>query len=222
MPNPPTPDDALLAGFERLSTALVSDILDGLGERDRVMRPGLSPVLADPLRVVAGRAYTVEVRATDEFVEIDRLLDMVDGTPTGSVVVVSSDRDIGAALWGGLVSAGTQARGARAAVVDGAIRDQHQIAGLGFPVFAASRSPRDIRTRGEVVAVGEPLLCRGVLVANGDLVVADAVGVVVVAEAQAREVLTRCLERLELETATERELLAGRGAADVYAHYGAF
>jgi 4-hydroxy-4-methyl-2-oxoglutarate aldolase len=211
----------VLAGYRRLYTALVSDALDERGIPNRVMKPGLLPIQRGEVRTVAGFAFPVSVRQTDEFVEIDRLLQMVDEVPAESMVVISADRDIDAALWGGLVSTGAQARGAAGAVVDGAVRDLHQLDELGFPVFATYRSPRDIRTRGEVVATAVPLECRGVLVSPGDVVVADAVGVVVVPREPSEEILDACAERLGREDATQRELQAGRGAAEVYKTYEA-
>jgi regulator of RNase E activity RraA len=105
--------------------------------------------------------YPVLVRPTKEWVEIDRLLDMGEGVPAHSVAVVATDDDVDAALWGGLVSARTRARGGRAAVVHGAGRDLHQIRQLGFPVFATQTCPRDIRSRGFVDTIDEKVICRG-------------------------------------------------------------
>src|SRR5207237_4345076 len=116
-------------------------------------------------------------------------LKMVDATPPSSVVVVATDEDVHGALWGGLMSAGVQQRGAVGAVVDGGVRDLHQVLALDFSVFACYRSPLDIRGRAEMVSYGEPVVCRGVPVAPGDLVFADANGTVAVPAAAAVDVL---------------------------------
>jgi regulator of RNase E activity RraA len=108
------------------------------------------------------------------------------------------------------------------AVVDGGVRDLQQISALDFPVFAAYRSPLDIRGRGEMVSFGEPVVCRGVPVAPGDIVFSDANGAVVVPAAAALDVLRLCEERVTKEELTEAELLAGAGAADVYKRHEAF
>jgi len=183
---------------------------------------GLEPFHRDALRVVVGFAHPCQVHRTDEHVEIDMLLKMVDETPAGSMIVVAADAEMPCALWGGLMSAGVQQRGAVGAVVDGPVRDLHQIVPLDFSVFGRSRSPLDIRGRGEMTTFGEPVVCRGVPVTPGDLVFADANGAVVVPYEAAVDVLTLCEDRITKEQLTEDELRQGLPAAEVYSRHEAF
>jgi 4-hydroxy-4-methyl-2-oxoglutarate aldolase len=208
--------------YQRLYTPLVSDTVEALGLGARALAPGLAPYHADHTRTVVGAAHTVQIRKTSERIEIHNLLAMVDATPPMSVVVVATDEDINGALWGGMMTVGVQRRGAVGAVADGGVRDLHQILPLAFPVFAAYRSPLDIRGRGEVAGFGEPVVCRGVAVSPADLVVADANGVVIVPAEAIDEVLARCEERLGREETTEAELERGASAAEVYARHKAF
>lgn len=214
--------DDVLADFATTYSPLVSDVLDQLGRRDCVMEPGLAQVAGDGLTPTVGWAYPVGIRRTSDWVEVDRLLEMIDSTPPGSLVVMAGDGDTGAALWGGLCSAGVMSRGAVGAVVDGAVRDVHQIAGLGFPVYASHRSPRDIRTRGEVVGHGDPVWCRGVQVRQGDLILADANGVVAVPAELVADVRALCLDRMTREEGASDALRDGIGARDVFDRYQVF
>lgn len=150
------------------------------------------------------------------------LLRYVDATPDNAVCVVAADQDVHGALWGGLMSAGVQQRGGLGAVIDGGSRDLHQIRALDFAVFAAYRSPLDIRGRGEMAGFGEPVTFRGVPVEPGDLVFADANGVVVLPAESAEDVLKLCEERVAKEIETEKELRAGEAAVDVYKRHEAF
>lgn len=200
----------------------MSDCAEAAGLGPRALAPGLAPYHGDGLRVVVGVAHPCLVVKTAERVEIDMLLKYVDATPPESVCMVAVDEDVQGALWGGLMSAGVQQRGAVGAVVDGGVRDLHQIAALDFPVFAAYRSPLDIRGRGEMVSFGGPVVCRGVPVAPGDLVFADANGTVVVPAEAVEDVLALCEDRVGRELATERELQDGQAAVDVYSRHGAF
>lgn len=215
-------DPGLIARYERLYSSLVSDCIEELGHGPRVCSPGLEPFHVAPLKVVVGPAHTAQVVPTEERVEIDMLLSMVGATPDGSVAVVACDGEINGALWGGLMSAGVQQRGAVGAVVDGGVRDLHQILQLEFPVWARYRSPADIRGRGEMVSYGEPVLFRGVLVHPGELVFADANGVVVVPSGAEHDVLALCEDRIGREQQTEAELAAGSDPAEVYSRLGAF
>lgn len=215
-------DPQLLRRFERLYSSLVSDCIETLGFGASCAAPGLAPYHADTTRVTVGPAHTSQVHRTSLRVEIDRLLDFVEATPTDCVAVVAADEDVRGALWGGLMSAGMQQRGGRGAVVDGGVRDLHQILPLGFAVWAAYRSPLDIRGRGEVVSLGEPVQFRGVPVAPGQLVFADANGVVVIPEGAELDVLELCETRVQQELLTEAELKAGADPHDVYRRHGAF
>jgi 4-hydroxy-4-methyl-2-oxoglutarate aldolase len=200
----------------------VSDCAEALGLGTRATAAGLAPFHADPLRVVVGVAHPCRVVPNPDPTELDMLLKYVDATPPDSVCVVANDEDVQSAMWGGLMSVAAQQRGARGAVVDGGVRDLAQIDDARFAVFARYRSPLDIRTRGEIVAFGEPVSLRGVSVDPGDLVFADANGVVVIPTHAVPDVLALCEERAAKEATTIAELRAGAGAAEVYGRYEAF
>lgn len=212
----------LLRRYRSLYSSLISDCVEGLNLGPRCLSPGLAPYHQDQLRAVAGRAHPAQLHRTNQRVEIDKLLEMVHATPASSVVVVASDEDIQAATWGGLMTAAAQARGAVGAVVAGGVRDLHQIHPLGFAVWARYRSPADIRGRGELVSYGHPVDIHGVHVLPGELVFADANGVVVVPSGAEEEVLALCEDRLTREQATEAELRAGSDPRKTYERYEAF
>lgn len=205
-----------------LYSAIVSDSIEALGFGPRALDPRLIPFHADESRVVVGPAYPCLCRKTSERIEIDMLLEMVDATPEHSVVVVATDQEVDAALWGGLMSAGVKARGAVGAVVDAGVRDLHQILPLGFAVFARYRCPLDVRGRAEMISYGEPVDYHGVRVQPGELLFADASGIVVVPAGAELDVLELCEQRVAREVATQDELTSGTKATDVFAKYEAF
>jgi 4-hydroxy-4-methyl-2-oxoglutarate aldolase len=102
------------------------------------------------------------------------------------VVVQAGDSDY--ALAGGNVCAVAQRRGIAAFVIDGVIRDLAEVREMGFPVFARGVIPVP-GAKGAVLPLGGPVLCGGVTVSAGDLVVADEEGVVVVPAARQDQVL---------------------------------
>jgi 4-hydroxy-4-methyl-2-oxoglutarate aldolase len=214
--------DAVLDRYSTLYSSLVSDCVEALGLGARVPRAGLQPFHSDPLAVAVGRAFPFQAHQTDERVEIELLLEAVEATPVDSIVVVAIDAEADVALWGGLMTTAVIRRGGRGAVVDGGIRDLHQVLPTGFPVWARFRSPLDIRGRAEIVGYGEPVEFRGVPVTPGDLVFADANGVVVVPASRELEVLALAEDRLGREVATDRELAAGAKPTEVYERHGAF
>jgi len=162
---------------ETLRSALVSDILDGLGHVDQALAPGVAPI--SPGTALVGYAYPTRTAPVDGFPEEPYvgLLEALDGIGADEVWLISSDTSAG--LWGELTSSSVQARGGRGSVCDGYLRDTAMVRALGFPVFTRGSSPRDCNGRIEVERA-ESAVIGGVTVAAGDLVVGDDDGVVIV------------------------------------------
>lgn len=215
-------DRDIIERYEKLHTPLISDTLDQMGHRDRVLDYHVQSIFSDPNLKVVGPAYPCQVKATDEYVEIDNLLRMVDSIPPGTVVTVAIDRENNCSLWGGLMSATSKQRQAVGAVVNGCVRDIKQIAELGFPVFATGHNMHDIRTRGEMVQFGCTIQFGDVTIHPGDLLIGDANGVVCVARELILPVLQACEAAILNEEKTRMALETGGNAVEVYAQYQQF
>lgn len=209
--------------FGRLYTPLISDTADHLGVKIGVLDSGsgIEPVDGDR-KVVAGVAFPCRNEPTGEWVDIDRLLEMLDALPSGAFVVVAGDSLSGAAQWGGLMSRRALAQGAVGALCNGPVRDVAQIQKLGFPVFASGRTVFDIRGRSEMVEYGVPVNLGNVVVRPDDIIVADQNGVVVVPHEHAEMLVEQCEQAKVEEEKTDRALSEGGGAAEVYRCHGRF
>ena len=126
----------------------------------------------------------------------------------GDVLVLTMPEPAPVALVGDLLATQAIARGAAAIVVDAAVRDSEELAGMGLPVWA-----RWIRSRGATKdVVGEldvPVTVGGAEIRPGDLVVLDADGATVVAAERAGEVLEASLAREAKEADKRAKLQAG-------------
>ncbi len=196
--------------------------MDELGLPSGVLPNEIVPILPAPDRVVAGRAFPCRVEPTDEYVEIDTILEMIDAIPEGAFLFVAASADIDAALWGGLMSAGAQSRGAQGAAVNGGVRDTAQIARLDFPVFGVDRRVKDIRRRGAMTAYNVAVTIGDVSIHPGDGVIADANGIVVIPVEHLETVLERLAAAVKDERAVEEGLREGKGAQDLYSDHGRF
>jgi regulator of RNase E activity RraA len=212
----------ILDTFQQFFTPLVSDVMDRLGLESRVLPHSVQSIPFDPSLKVAGIAYPCRVIPTSEYVEITTLLEMVDSIPQNAFVLVASDEDTGAALWGGLMSTRAKARGAVAAAVNGGIRDFEQIASLAFPVFGKYRCIKDIRRRGYMAQYGVTIEFDGIEVSPGDVVFADANGVVVIPAPQFDRVYVELLESIHGEHKTAKGLLDGRPAQELFTEFRTF
>lgn len=213
-------DLALLDRLDALYVAVVSDCLDGLGIRSNVMAPHVRP-LARGQRV-AGFAATVHAIQVDGPPENSDdwyagEIQAVDSQQPGDVMVVSTCRG---SYWGELLATASRARGARGIVADAYTRDTEALIEMGYPTFVAGISAADSLGRIDVDEVGGEIECGGVRVRQGDLVLADYDGIVVVPIELADEVLTLAEEKVQGENTVRDELAAGVPVRDVFAAHG--
>lgn len=176
--------------FADIPTTTLADVLG----RAQVMDIGLRPLWAGMPRV-AGPAFTVQCPPGDNLM----LHAAIYRAEPGSVIVVESG-DLDYALAGGNVCAVAQRRGVAAFVADGLIRDLAEVREMGFPVVARGVIPIP-GAKKRLGAHGTPVRCGGVLVAPGDIVVADEEGVVVVPAAERTAALEAARAKLAAEAA---------------------
>jgi 4-hydroxy-4-methyl-2-oxoglutarate aldolase len=210
-----------LAGrLSRLHTALVSDALDALGHRSGVMDYRVRAVTA-PERLV-GRAFTLASAPIDEpeRVPYEKLIGAYPGIREGDVLVLATNGELRSAIWGELLSVAARARGATGAVTDGLTRDVEGISAMRFPVFARGVSPLDSAGRQAVTSHGKPVVCGGVEVRPGDLILGDAQGVVVIPDELAEDAVALAEGKRDGEDVVRDELEQGREIGEVFARHG--
>ena len=206
-----------------LYTAVLSDVLDGMGYMNQAMRPFVRP-LDDSLKIM-GRARTglwmsvYEVKAGENPYEHE--IALIDDLKPGDIAVFGcggpTDR---VAPWGELLSTAATCRGAEGCVTDGLVRDVRQIREMRFPVFHGGIGPLDTRGRARMMALDVPTECGGVRVAPGDVLFGDVDGVVVIPGAIADDAIALALTKVAAENRTRDALLRGELLQDVYARFG--
>ena len=111
----------------------------------------------------------------------------------GDVLVVQAPH--GGAQWGDLAAFYAKHKGLEGIVVDGYIRDTNELIDLRSPVWSTLIGPSSPQKSGHGI-VNAPIVCAGVRVEPGDLVVADGDGVIVVPKAQAKDTVDRARGRM--------------------------
>jgi 4-hydroxy-4-methyl-2-oxoglutarate aldolase len=187
------PQRSLLDAFVGTSTGFIVDAMEGRGALDRSIKP--QP--GTPLRFV-GTALTCQNGPADNLA----LCAAVAHCAPGDVLVAATDGFGGCAVVGDLLLGIAKNRGAVGFVTDGLLRDLTDIQALQFPAFAAGISPNSPARNGPGT-VGLPIVCGGMPVAAGDIVVGDPDGVVVVPRSEIGAVLAR----LEAVRANEASML---------------
>ena len=205
---------------QKLYSSVISDVLDKLGYRNQAMRADINPMW--PGAVVAGRAHTclsVDVYETKEN-HYAMEIEAVDTLKPNDVLVGGTNCSTETALWGELLSTASRARGARGAIVDGYTRDLVMIQKMEFPMFATGTRPLDSMGRSIVFEYGRPVMCGEVLVNEGDIVLADIDGVIVIPRDIEQKTIELALEKVSAEDTVREELLKGAMLGDVYKKYG--
>jgi len=175
------PDAAFVRQFADFDTPDVSDQLNRL----YALAPAIR-CLTGPASRVVGPACTVKVHPADNLM-VHASLDVAQ---PGDVVVIDAGGTSVNATLGNLVCAKAQHRGIAAFVIDGYVRDLPKIEPLGFPVWARGGTTTGPWHNGPG-EINYPIQCGGIVVTPGDVIVADASGVVVVPRDDAEEVLAR-------------------------------
>ena len=172
-PRNPTMPDKYLEKFGRLRTFLVAYLRDVT----HTMRPDIQSL--NPDAKVIGRAFTVKGP--------DIYLNALESIPDGSVYV-HAEASAHDAVWSGrYADRYGRCRGLKGAVIDGGIHCRRETAACDLPTFARFVSPRPAINRREG-PIQVPVVCGGVPVCPGDIVLGDDDGVVVIPRAHEAEI----------------------------------
>jgi RraA family protein len=195
------PDPEVIAGFRAFDTPSISDRMNRL----YTMSPRIRNLTDESLKLV-GPACTVKVYPGDNLM-VHKALDIAQA---GDVIVVDTSESEMTAVLGDLVSQKARHRGFAGFIVDGLVRDLPAIRALGdLPVFARGVTPTGPLHRGPG-EINYPICAGGIVVEPGDIIVADAIGVVVIPQ----EIASDLLDRLQAAASGESNYAAAVAQGD--------
>ncbi|WP_455391550.1 3-hexulose-6-phosphate synthase [[Eubacterium] cellulosolvens] len=189
-------EDELYDAFMKVSAPNLADAMHKKGAM-----VGIRP-LRDGYKMV-GRAVTV--RSADG--DWAKPVEAIDRAKPGEVIVINADSGH-IAVWGELATWSCKVKGIAGVVIDGAVRDTDDIMAMGLPVFSRYIAPNAGEPKG-FGEIGAEIICGGICVREGDWIIGDDSGVVVVPKERAVEVANRAIDVHERENRLREEIQRG-------------
>ncbi|MCP4264104.1 MAG: bifunctional hexulose-6-phosphate synthase/ribonuclease regulator [Candidatus Brocadiaceae bacterium] len=185
--------------LEKVSTANISDGSHRL--------KGISGIESVSLETkMVGRAVTVRTCPGDWAKPVEA----IDRAEKGDVIVIDSG-GVGPAVWGGLATYSAIQRGLAGVVVNGAIRDSFEIRKLQFPAFSKLVMPNAGEPKG-FGEIGVPINISGIAINDGDWIVGDSDGLIVIPKREAKEMANHAIDWLEKENRIREEINQGKAS----------
>lgn len=204
----PACDQALVEEAGRYGVADLHEALDLVSGRMALMSPTIRPL--NPGQRISGQAITVYNYPGDALY----LHKAVQLVRAGQIIVMANSGIAPSTMFAELVSLAARQNGAAGVVADGGIRDTDALIESNFPVWSSGIYAGHVEKRGPG-AINVPVVCGGVYVEPGDVIVADNDGVICIPRARLAEAVAGARDRAAREMVIRERIARGEVLFDI-------
>ena len=193
-----------------IDVSFLVDATHSLGLPESHFDYGIKPVA--PSKKLVGTALTIRLETIKDkkLANLDLYKDLLSARPNVSypVVAIEIPKELhNSGIWGEGAATLAKSSGFVGAVIDGAVRDINILRSIEIPTFCRIIAPGFMVCK--VSDVGNPIIVGGKNVCNGDIIVGDDDGVIVIKPENLSDVITKAKAIHEWEQIVHKEFSEG-------------
>lgn len=206
----------IIEDFSKWPTGNISDALWAMGYLSAIhheIRPIFTPVK------LAGRALTIKVEKTKRKSDKPGISTIAkENSKPGDVIILACGgyEHMDPVTWGENSMTSCTERGAVGAVIDGGCRDIPALKEMEVPVFTRAISPGGRQGASYAIDYNVPVVCGGIRVNPGDIVIGDEDGVCIIPQEIEEEALRAVQVYGEKDSSVAPALREGKSVAEAY------
>ena len=210
---------------DRLSkcfSSVIHDVMRDDGFKKFVLNPNIRP--NKEKHKIAGQIFTIEGQADNSFSHHETLLawtGLLSKAPSDKVLICQPN-DNNIALMGELSAETLQKKNIRGYIADGGCRDLEFINKIDFPVWSKFYTPKDVVAYWKPTTFEQTIKIEDVEIHNGDYVMADIDGVVIIPQAKVIEILEKSEKLINTESQVRKAIREGMDPQEAYIKYSVF
>jgi 4-hydroxy-4-methyl-2-oxoglutarate aldolase len=205
----PACDPALVEAAGSFSVADLHESMDVIPGRQALFDARLRPLSRG--QRVAGQAFTAFCFPGDGLIG-HRAVQLAG---PGHLLVFANGGSGPMVMFGEMIALAARRQGVRGAVVESCVRDTEALIDMRFPIWSTGVHVGHLNKTGQG-SINVPIVCGGVHVEPGDIIVADSDGVICIPIGQVAQVVERARTRAANEVRLRAELQGPKTLPEIF------